>query len=277
MNSLYVALISQVMDHGEESSPRGELTREVRPFVFQLTNPLNRLVTLKGRKLNKAFALVEGLQFVAGISDAWQQRRFNSNIEKWVDQSTGEIEAPYGPLTRKQVDYVVGLLTRDPDSRQAVMSIYHGPSHQREMLNVPCTCTLQFFIRNGVLELTVYMRSNDLWWGTPYDVFQFTLMQELIATALGIPMGTYTHVAGSGHLYEPFFEAANMLVLSEVDTKPQAPILHASLLKQNRRHINAVLDRVGSNQELPSDVPTVYVYHLITLNKYLERKERRGK
>ena len=50
--------------------------------------------------------------------------------------------------------------------------------------------------------MTTYMRSNDLWMGFPYDVFQFTCLQTLLAMELDVELGTYTHVAGSLHLYE---------------------------------------------------------------------------
>ena len=46
------------------------------------------------------------------------------------------------------------------------------------------------------------MRSNDVWMGFPYDVFQFTCMQILMSMELGVEIGTYTHIAGSLHLYE---------------------------------------------------------------------------
>ena len=50
--------------------------------------------------------------------------------------------------------------------------------------------------------MTTYMRSNDLWMGFPYDVFQFTNMQVLMSMELGVELGTYTHISGSLHLYK---------------------------------------------------------------------------
>jgi thymidylate synthase len=212
MDELYPMILEYILEHGDMVSPRGLLTREVRPLSFTLTNPLNRAVTLKERKMNHAFGLIEALQFTSGTTNGAQQIRYNSNIKNWVDPISGEIEAAYGVLTAPQVPYVIETLTKDPDSRQAILSIYNGQLHQRPMLNVPCTCTLQFFLRQGALELVVYMRSNDVWWGTPYDVFQFTAMQEMIACALGARLGKYTHTAGSSHVYEPFFESAATLI-----------------------------------------------------------------
>ncbi len=227
MNVLYPKLLEQVLNNGEETAPRGLKTIEVRPFVFELTNPMNRLVTLPERKVNEAFALVEGLQLVAATENAPQQLRFNSKIVDWVDPTIHQTEIPYGVAIRDQIVPIIDELHRDPDSRRAVMTIYEG-RYRKDLLNVPCTCSLQFFVRHGKLELTVYMRANDLWWGTPYDVFQFTALQELIAIELGVPMGKYVHVAGSGHLYEPMYEKAKALIYKcagLVSSPDQSPLL----------------------------------------------------
>ena len=72
----------------------------------------------------------------------------------------------------------------------------------KESKDINCTVCLQFFIRNNKLHMTTYMRSNDLWMGFPYDVFQFTNMQVLMSMELGVELGTYTHISGSLHLYK---------------------------------------------------------------------------
>lgn len=46
------------------------------------------------------------------------------------------------------------------------------------------------------------MRSCDLWYGFPYDVFNFCNLQVLLSMELGVELGTYTHICGSLHLYE---------------------------------------------------------------------------
>jgi thymidylate synthase len=46
------------------------------------------------------------------------------------------------------------------------------------------------------------MRSNDVYIGLPFDVFSFTMLQELLARDLGVEVGRYVHMVGSLHLYE---------------------------------------------------------------------------
>ena len=45
------------------------------------------------------------------------------------------------------------------------------------------------------------MRSNDLNWGTPYDIAAFTCIQCQMASCLGISVGKYHHSVGSLHYY----------------------------------------------------------------------------
>jgi thymidylate synthase len=62
--------------------------------------------------------------------------------------------------------------------------------------------------REGRLHLIVQMRSNDVVWGLPYDIFLFTMLQEMLALRLGLGLGVYIHSVGSLHLYEKHFKLA---------------------------------------------------------------------
>ena len=67
-------------------------------------------------------------------------------------------------------------------------------------------------IREGRLDIFVFMRANDLWTGTCYDVFQFGQVQAAMAHVLGIEPGTYHHYATSLHIYERDFEKFKAVV-----------------------------------------------------------------
>jgi len=67
---------------------------------------------------------------------------------------------------------------------------------------------LQFLIRDNKLDCYCFMRSNDIWLGLPYDVAFFTLVHEIVYTALvdilrnDLQLGSYFHHATSLHVYE---------------------------------------------------------------------------
>ena len=65
-----------------------------------------------------------------------------------------------------QLDNVVNLLREIPNStRQAAISIYDGKEIYKYDNDTPCTYAVQFSIVDGKLCMSVYMRSNDLWYG----------------------------------------------------------------------------------------------------------------
>ena len=78
--------------------------------------------------------------------------------------------------------------------------------------DTPCTMYLQFFIRpdkdgNDRLLLITNMRSNDVFFGVPYDVSFFSMLQEYTLIYLksmypDLKLGPYTHRIGSLHMYK---------------------------------------------------------------------------
>jgi thymidylate synthase len=94
------------------------------------------------------------------------------------------------------------ILKKKESSRQAVIQLFDADDLSIVRKDVPCTCTMQFMIRKGKLELVANMRSNDAFLGLPHDVFCFTMLQEIMARTLDVQLGCYKHVVGSLHLYE---------------------------------------------------------------------------
>ena len=84
---------------------------------------------------------------------------------------------------------------------------------------------MQVLIRNGLLHLIVQMRSNDVVWGLPYDVFLFTMIQELLARTLGLELGTYVHGAGSLHLYERHLDLAQQVLREAPPDWREMPVM----------------------------------------------------
>jgi thymidylate synthase len=117
------------------------------------------------------------------------------------------IHGAYGPrLFRKggidQVATVTTLLRDHADSRRAVIQLFDAADIRKRYKDVPCTCTLQFLLRNGRLDMVVNMRSNDAVLGLPHDIFTFTMVMELIARSVHAEVGQYYHMVGSLHLYQ---------------------------------------------------------------------------
>jgi thymidylate synthase len=100
------------------------------------------------------------------------------------------------------------VLRRKRYSRQAVIQLFDAYDIVEKHKDIPCTCTLQFMVRHDKLHMFTNMRSNDVYWGLPHDVFFFTMLQEIMARDLSVELGTYKHAVGSLHLYVKHTSAA---------------------------------------------------------------------
>lgn len=183
------------------SSSRGS-SCEVRGAVFQLTNPLARLS--RSAQRGQFFgALGEFSWYLAGSQDLDHIQYYIKKYSDFIGVGSGGYGPRlFGPAPNNRVETVIEILREKGTTRKAVIQVLTNDDLRGNPLDVPCTCTLQFLVRNNSVELITYMRSNDVMLGMPFDVFSFTMIQELVARSLGMKLGPYTHMVGSLHLYE---------------------------------------------------------------------------
>jgi thymidylate synthase len=215
LTHLYRDILAGVLQ-GDTVSPRGMKTREVRGALVALTDPYNNVVVSAARKPNYHFMVAEFLWMLLGQNDAASISRFNKQIGNFSDDGV-YFDGAYGPQIAEQMGWAIKTLKTDPFSRQVVMTIWRqrpGPSK-----DVPCTSLFQFQLRNGGLEMDTWMRSNDVWLGLPYDVFNFTRIQAYVAAQLGVGASVYRHHVGSLHIYEPHFDRALEVIAEEANPR----------------------------------------------------------
>lgn len=156
---------------------------ELSGVLLEITNPRARLSRTETR----------GKLFTALGELCWYLAKTNAAdfIEFYIPPYSESAEnnaifGAYGPRLFSwkgfnQVNNVVHLLRRKPYSRQAVIQLFDAADIVSEHKDVPCTCTLQLMNRQSRLHMVVNMRSNDVYWGLPHDVFCFTMLQEIVA------------------------------------------------------------------------------------------------
>jgi len=238
-------VLSSILEHGEESAPRGMRTLELYPVTFVLDNPRSRCITSASRRWSLPLALGEFCWHVSGSNEVRFIEYYAPQWKQFAEEET-ILGSCYGHrIFRRdsnsgasEWDYLIHLLHSDPESRRALITFASSSlSGSSTAKDVACTSTLQFLIRSGRLHAFVSMRSNDAIWGLPYDVFLFTMLQELLACELNLELGTYSHFAASLHLYERHFDLAKRIVRDEVVTSFEMPrMTHHNQLQQFLKH-----------------------------------------
>jgi thymidylate synthase len=213
-------VLATILDQGEASSPRGMLTLELFPLSFTLLDSRRRRVLNPMRKWSFPLALGEFCWHVSGSNELQFIEYYASHWREFTEDGATIRGSCYGHRVfnktqagTSQWERLVQTLKADPDSRRAVLYFSDSADYfDSNSKDVPCATSLQFVVRLGCLHAITHMRSNDAIWGLPYDVFLFTMLQELLACELGIELGSYSHSVTSIHLYERHFELAKQIV-----------------------------------------------------------------
>ena len=200
MNVVYKSMALELLHEGHKVGN----TIELQNAQFSFDVRTNNIATCRDISLPYLFA--EMTWYLAGSQSMKFISKFGSMWERISDDGETSNSA-YGHIMFMrygfdQLNRIIELLKKDPGSRRALININIPNPRVIETKDEPCTICLQFLIRDGKLDCTGMMRSNDIWYGLPYDIVFFTEVQKHIASELGIDVGTYTHFATSLHVYE---------------------------------------------------------------------------
>ena len=208
----------------ELRSSRGGPVLELGHVCLSISDPRQRWVVSREPALNPAFAIAEIVWIVNGRNDASFLNYFNRQLPHFAGE-VDEYPGAYGHRLRcnlgfDQLDRAYTVLKKNSDTRQVVLQIWDGGvdfPHQDgspSSSDVPCNVVSLLKVRDGRLQWTQVLRSNDLFLGLPHNLIQFTSLQEVIAGWLGVDCGAFHLVTDSLHVYEenlPLLQAADEL------------------------------------------------------------------
>jgi thymidylate synthase len=206
--------VDALRSEGAHINPTKGGCSEIAAATFELTNPRARVSrsASRGRLLS---ALGELCWYLSG-SNRTEDIAYYVKYYQRFDEN-GVIFGGYGPRLVSfdginQIELVIQALRRAPASRRIVIQLFDHRDVAERHADVPCTCTLQYLLRDGRLSAITYMRSNDVFLGLPHDLFCFTMLQELFARSVEAELGSYHHMVGSLHMYDENTEALEAFV-----------------------------------------------------------------
>jgi thymidylate synthase len=105
----------------------------------------------------------------------------------------------YAATGRDQLAWVVERLRADRASRSATITTFEPLSDDTY---IPCVSMLDFWRRDGAIELVVYAHSIDFGAKGYGNLTELALLQRQVADALGAPVGELRFIVKSAHIYD---------------------------------------------------------------------------
>lgn len=217
----YLDLLDKILKDGTDKMDRtGVGTRGI--FGHQMRFDLSEgfpLVTTK--KVHMKSIIYELLWFLKGDTNVKYLNDHNVTIwDEWADEN-GELGPVYGKQwirwegsggkTYNQIQQAVDQIKNNPDSRRIVVSAWNVADLQdlikgKKTAPPACHSFFQFYVQDGKLSCHLYMRSNDVFLGAPFNIAQYALLTMMMAQVTGLKPGEYIHTNGDVHIYKNHFD-----------------------------------------------------------------------
>jgi hypothetical protein len=183
-------------------------SRELIAYSAVLEDPRARIVVNRARLLNIVGALARFVWMVSG-SDRLQDIAFyEPKVQGYTDNGLSVPGSSYGMRLFQprpglnQIEAVVDRLSKEVGSRRGGAVIWAPDDAVRESKDIPCAFGMFFHNRGGRLVTTTVMRSNNAVTLLPFNIFEFSLVGELVASSIALDLGPYVHFAASMHVYD---------------------------------------------------------------------------
>lgn len=248
-NRKYTKMLYDVSGVGIDSENRtGINTRSFFGYQAQFNMQDGTFPAITSKKLAWNAVVSELLWFISGSTNVndlratlhGEENRFSedhktiwdANYEaqgKALGYTDGHLGPIYGYQWRNfggvdQLKNVIDRIRTNPECRRLIVSAWN-PTEISEMALPPCHCFFQFRVMNEYLHLQVYIRSNDLFLGAPFNIASYALLQCMAAHITGYKPGSLIYTIGDAHIYHNHFDAINEYFSRKPDLAPDPPTL----------------------------------------------------
>lgn len=205
-----IALIA----HAAHTRPsrNGDVLVIDEPVTTHYDHPTERVLFDRERNANPFFHLFESIWMLAGHEDVAFPAYLVPRMSEYSDDGK-RFHGAYGYRWRAhfhfdQIEDIVCMLREDPTNRRVILQMWDCRSDLGTgSKDIPCNIVVKFAIEQRVtkparLHMVVFNRSNDMVWGAyGANAVHFSMLQEYIASAVGVEVGWYEQVSTDFHVY----------------------------------------------------------------------------
>ncbi len=214
----------------------------LRDGMLCVTNPCKRSIRSSIRQPNSAFNAANAVWMLSGSSDLSMIQEYNPRARFFTDDGLA-VPSALGPKifgrdNLRPFETAVARLRSDGGSRRAVIPLFTERDCVADTRDVSCWISVQFDIEGSALFCHTHMRSQSAFMMLPYDVFQLTLLQEMVAFELDLAVGEYRHSWCSLHVYEDECARAEQML----DEQPNGEPVLLRMRQSAHRNRNRIVD-----------------------------------
>jgi hypothetical protein len=204
---------------------------EVLALALSLAAPVARIANNPTYNFNITTAVARFVWMIAGSDRLEDIAFYEPRVRNYSDNNISVPGSSYGMRLFQphpglnQIEAVTQRLLTDRTSRRAAAVIWCPDDAVRISRDIPCAFGTFFHIRNGQLLTTHIMRSNNAVTLLPFNVFEFTLLGEMVARTVGAELGPFVLFAGSMHVFLRDRSRAEQIVLAYKTNKVKSKMM----------------------------------------------------
>jgi hypothetical protein len=193
---------------GPASHNAGRPIHELPHGALEFSHLPSRLIGCSepGAWISTGLAAARFLYMLTGRRDIRFIEPFSGGIRKFSADGTSLGGSAYGSRLfgnrpgEDQVRQCVKTIRDRPNTKRAAATLSRPYTADKPAVDVACCLGIAFMPRAATLDTSVIMRANDAIRLLPYNLFEFSMLAEMVARLTGTEPGTYRHLAVSMHL-----------------------------------------------------------------------------
>lgn len=145
--------------------------------------------------------------------------RFSLDINKNIKKGYGYQLAKPLYNYNSQVDYIIGEIKNNPNSRRIITELWNVDDLE-DMTLTPCLHLTQWTVEKGKLILSIRQRSCDTALGLISNIWQYQVLQHLIAKECNLEVGDLIWTVDNLHIYDRHIDKLGEQVMRKFYNPP---------------------------------------------------------
>ncbi|GEM_PF-3223998 len=150
-----------------------------------------------------------------------------------------------------QIENIINRLEKNLEDRACVASLWMPSIHLTQETEQPCLNLVHVLLRNNKINITAYIRSNDMYKAWPTNVAGLSYINYHIWSRLSekyedLKLGYVTTISGSAHIYESDWNDALKIALTYEKDFVQDKFGYFILSMENGKYVAKIYENNGN-------------------------------